>query len=315
MSKTFDVYNIIMVKVEEDDLMSFLLKNDIDDDAQPIYPLELLTEEIMSVIPEYAYADYEGNKIEQTKAYRKLREAAKAIYKIKEFNLMYKVYCSTNEKEREQARIELDKMPFRNRGEFGELILHFLLRDFKETTPLISKVYFKDSAGVPAHGFDAVHLSPHDEILWLGESKLYTDAKDGIRALVKDLDEHLKTDYLNEQFVLIGKNVKNNSIPNREFWMKKLAESGTLKDKLKFINIPMLCVYENDIYDKFYDTETDEALAYHKVNVRELKAYFDEKNKNPLRDRCNVVLFLLPIKSKEALVKRLHERLWHMQNM
>ena len=32
------------------------------------------------------------NKIEQTKAYRKLREAAKAIYKIKEFNLMYKVY-------------------------------------------------------------------------------------------------------------------------------------------------------------------------------------------------------------------------------
>lgn len=50
MSKTFDVYNIIMVKVE--------------DDAQSIYPLELLTEEIMSVIPEYAYADYEGNKIE-----------------------------------------------------------------------------------------------------------------------------------------------------------------------------------------------------------------------------------------------------------
>ena len=35
----------------------------------------------------------------------------------------------------------------------------------------------------------------------------------------------------------------------------------------------------NDIYDKFYDTETDEALAYHKVNVKELKAYFDEKNK------------------------------------
>ena len=78
MSKTFDVYNIIMVKVEEDDLMSFLLKNDIDDNAQPIYPLELLTEEIMSVIPEYAYADYEGNKIEQTKAYRKALKCFRA---------------------------------------------------------------------------------------------------------------------------------------------------------------------------------------------------------------------------------------------
>ena len=225
-----------MVKVEEDDLMSFLLKNDIDDNALPLYPLDLLTEEIMSVIPEYAYADYEGDKIEQIQAYKKLKEAAKAIYKIKEFDLMYKIYCSTDNEEREKAQAELDKMPFRNRGEFGELILHFLLRDFKGTTPLVSKVYFKDSAGVPAHGFDAVHISPDDEILWLGESKLYADAKEGIRALVKDLDEHLKTDYLNEQFVLIGKNIKNNSIPQRDVWIKKLTESGTLKDKLKFIN-------------------------------------------------------------------------------
>lgn len=58
MNKTFDVYNVIMVKVDEKDLMSFLLKNDIDDNAQSKYPLDLLTEEIISVFPEYAYADY-----------------------------------------------------------------------------------------------------------------------------------------------------------------------------------------------------------------------------------------------------------------
>lgn len=45
MNKTFDVYNVIMVKVDEKDLMSFLLKNDIDDNAQSKYPLDLLTEE------------------------------------------------------------------------------------------------------------------------------------------------------------------------------------------------------------------------------------------------------------------------------
>lgn len=315
MNKTFDVYNIIMVKVDEKDLMSFLLKNDIDDNAQSKYPLNLLTEEIMSVIPEYAYADYQGSRIGQTNAYKKLKEAANAIYKIKEFDLMYKAYCSTDVEERKRAKIELEKMPFRNRGEFGEIILHFLLRDFKNTIPLVSKVYFKDSSGVPAHGFDAVHISPDDEILWLGESKLYTDAKEGIKALVQDLDNHLKTDYLNDQFVLIGKNITNNSIPQRDIWIKKLTESGTLKDKLKFINISMLCVYENDIYDRFYDTESDEASKYHEVNVKELKSYFEERNKNPLREKCNVILFLLPIKSKEELVKRLHERLWHMQNM
>lgn len=44
--------------------------------------------------------------------------------------------------------------------EFIELLLHLLLREYKHTIPLISKVYFKDSAGVPAHGFDAVHITP-----------------------------------------------------------------------------------------------------------------------------------------------------------
>ena len=37
MNKTFDVYNVIMVKVDEKDLMSFLLKNDIDDKVMEFY--------------------------------------------------------------------------------------------------------------------------------------------------------------------------------------------------------------------------------------------------------------------------------------
>ena len=243
------------------------------------------------------------------------RDAASSIYKIKEFDLMRKVYLSPDSEERKSAMEELESMPFKNRGEFGELLLHFLLRDFKETTPLISKVYFKDSTGVPAHGFDAVHISPEDEVLWLGESKLYTNGKDGIKALIDDLDLHLKTDYLNAQFALIVKNLENNSIPQRKQWVEKLTASGTLKSKLKFINISMLCIYEHDIYDKFEDTETGEAVEYHKLNVRELKDYFDTKKKNPLSTRCNVILFLLPIKNKIELVKKLHEKLWHMQNM
>lgn len=57
-----------------------------------------------------------------------------------------RIYCSTDVEERKRAKIELEKMPFKNRGEFGEIILHFLLRDFKNTIPLVSKVYFKDSS-------------------------------------------------------------------------------------------------------------------------------------------------------------------------
>lgn len=311
MSKVFDTNDIILLKIDEEELTSFLLKMDIDDGGQPIFPIEQLTEEIISVIPEYVFAEYEGSNIPQNQVVRKLREAANSIYKIKHFELMRRYYINNDE----EAIEELKKLPYWNRGEFGELILHFLLRDFKGTIPLVSKVYFKDSSGVPAHGFDAVHISTEDEILWLGESKFYTNAKQGLDALIEDLNKHLKTDYLNDQFVLIKKNLNNNSIPQRKQWLEKLSGVGTLKDKLKMINIPMLCIYENDIYSKFSDTELVEAENYHKMNVKELKEYFDAKNTNPVRNRCNIILILLPIANKYELVKRLHERLWHMQSI
>lgn len=311
MERTFDRNNIFLLELDEDDLMSFLVKMDIDDNGQPLFPLELLTEEVIDVIPEYVFAEYKNTEITQNNATQLLREAAKSIYKIKQFELMRKVYMENDL----EAEKKLNELPYKNRGEFGELLLHFLLRDFKNTIPLVSKVYFKDAAGIPAHGFDAVHISPIEEILWLGESKLYSDGKQGILALVADLNKHLKTDYINDQFAIIKKNLQNDSIPGRDIWIKKLSAAGTLADKLKFINIPMLCVYENDVYEKFIDTALSDAGEYHKTNARELKMFFDSKNTNPLQNHCNVILFLLPIKCKKELVMRLHERLWHMQSM
>ena len=311
MSGKFDKYNLLITEIDEDDLLSFLVKMDIDDNGEPVFPLDLLTEEIIDVIPEYVFAEYKDTDITKQNATRLLRDAAKSIYKIKQFDLMKQAYLDNNE----EAKNELDKLPYNDRGEFGELLLHFILRDFKNTIPLVSKVYFKDSSGVPAHGVDAVHISVDEEILWLGESKLYTKGKLGIEELVKDINEHLKTNYLQEQFTIIAKNIYNNSIPHRNEWIEKLTSSGTLSDKLKFINIPMLCTYEHDIYNKFSDTTLQEAIDYHIINARDLKKHFDNKMSNPLSTRCNVILFLLPIKSKKDLVRRLHQRLWHMQNI
>lgn len=280
MSKIFDINDIVVLKVDKSDLVSYLLKLDIDDLGQPLYPLELFTEELISVIPEYVFAEYENPNIPQTQVVQKLREAAKSIYKIKEFDLMRKAYLEDDE----EAKNELDKLPYRKRGEFGELLLHFLLRDFRGTIPLVSKVYFKDSSGIPAHGFDSVHISPTEEILWLGESKLYTDAKQGLKELINDLDKHLKTDYLNDQFLLIKKNLKNNSIPQREEWIKKLSTCRQLKEKLKIINIPLLCVYENDVYSKIKEDPTFDFENYHELNVCDLKQYFDKNNNHPLKN-------------------------------
>jgi len=309
--KTFDKKNIILLKVEEADLNSFLVDMDIDDNGKPLYQLDYLSRTIINTIPEYVFANYEDPEIPQTDSVDKLREAARSIYKIKDYDLMRRWYL-------ENDQVAYDKLKDNGstrRGEFGELLLHLLLRDFKGTIPLVSKVYFKDAAGVPAHGFDAVHITPDDRILWLGESKFYTDSKRGIRELLADLSNHFKREYLEEQFLIIKKNLKNNSIPQRDEWIKTLNGSTKLSDRLQMINIPMLCTYPHDIYARFSDMNEADAISYHETNVHELKSYFATQNTHPLKSQLNVILLLFPIRQKKELVTKLHERLWHMQSM
>lgn len=52
------------------------------------------------------------------------------------------------------------------------LVLHMFLKEFKNTIPLISKMYFKDSFSQEAKGFDAVHVSQDSLTLWLGETNV-----------------------------------------------------------------------------------------------------------------------------------------------
>lgn len=311
MCRIFDKRKVILLKIDEPDLNSFLIDMDIDDSGINRYMLEEFAKVVMSVIPEYVYAQYSNDGIDSLNAVEKLREAAHSIYKIKEFDLMRKYYLEDDL----SAKQELDNSAYKNRGEFGELILHLLLRDFKGTIPLISKVYFKDSSGVPAHGFDTVHISPNEKVLWLGESKFYSNGKQGITELLKDLNSHFKKEYLGEQFVIIKKNLECNKIPQRQYWINELANCSKLRDKLNMINIPMLCTYENDIYTRYGDLANGDAVEYHELNVRGLKQYFDDENNHPLKSRLNIILLLFPVQNKKELIKLLHEKLWHMQNM
>ena len=272
VNRIFDKKNVILLKVNEDDLNTFLVDMDIDDEGNPKYCLDDFTKAICNTIPEYVFAQYEDPNIPQNDIVEKLREAAHCIYKIKDFQLM-KQWCVDKDI---NAYNELKRSSTAKRGEFGELLLHLILREFKHTIPLISKVYFKDSASVPAHGFDAVHVSTNEKI---------------------------------------KKNLDNNSIPGREEWIDTITNCTKLSDKLNIINIPMLCTYTHDIYKKFSDMNDPNAIAYHELNVRELKEYFDKQNKMPLKDRVNIILMLFPVNDKNELVINLHKRLWHMQNI
>ena len=83
-NRIFDKKNVILLKVNEDDLNTFLVDMDIDDEGNPKYCLDDFTKAICNTIPEYVFAQYEDPNIPQNDIVEKLREAAHCIYKIKD---------------------------------------------------------------------------------------------------------------------------------------------------------------------------------------------------------------------------------------
>jgi hypothetical protein len=93
-----------------------------------------------------------------------------------------------------------------SRGEAGELLLHAACRQEFGTQQLIARLYYKSSLDQQVHGFDCVHfrIGANGMIeLWLGESKLYSDATSAIAKARKSIKEHLDRGFLNSQKMLI----------------------------------------------------------------------------------------------------------------
>lgn len=308
MATPFDSEKIITQQINDTQLSTFLVGFDLTDEGEKQYRLKPLVRKLTQVIHEFAFGFHENLQTDNTESLNKLTEAAKSIYKIDAFQKVKDLYDNV-------GGIDDDlEDKYLRRGEFGELILHLLLRDFYRTIPLLSKIYFKDSLGHAVHGFDSVHIQEDTKTLWLGESKIYTNGKKGIKELITDIKEHFKSDYLDSEFMLISKKIKHlDNIPEKDYWLNLLTDSRTLKDRLETINIPLLCTYQCDIF-KTHDDETKrEFIEEYLAEMKELKEYFDKNNDHPLKANLNIILLLFPVQNKTELVKALHNKLSMLQ--
>lgn len=251
---------------------------------QKEFRLKELVDVIRKVIPEFSLGYYEGVSIPHNLVVEKLKEAAE------------KIYLTDN---------------YKRRGEFGELILHLLLRDFCETIPLVSKIYFKDSSNHNVHGFDAIQVSSSNGIkkLWLGESKLYGSGKTGVAELAKDFTEHVQADYLRTEFNLITNKLPE-SVPDIEHWRNLIDKHQRLDTIFSSIVVPMVCTYTSDIFKNHKD-DCSEYLDDFKKECDDLLSHFEGKLVNP--HNVEVILMLLPVKSKDELNQSLDHRLKSMQ--
>lgn len=305
----FNSQKVIKQSISCGDWYTYLVGFDINDDGSMEYRWKPLINTLTNVIPEFAFGFHEGTETKNTELINRISDAARAIYKIDEFKFVKDIYLNG-------GRIEDDDIPnkYLKRGEFGELILHLLLRDYHSTIPLLSKIYFKDSYGHTVHGFDAVHIEPKTKTLWLGESKLYTNGKSGIKELIKDIKEHILRDYLYDEFTIVSKKIKLfDDIPEKDYWLEVLDQSTTLAEQLKSITIPLLCTYTSENFSKYNDETLEEFIHDYEKEVRDLKEYFDSNNDHKLKARINTILILFPVKCKTELVRRLHEKLSILQ--
>lgn len=308
MATPFNSEKIISHKINEAELSTFLVGFDINNNGDKEYRLKPLIEKLIHVIHEFAFGFHEGATTENTETLTRLTEAAKSIYKIDAFQKIKDIYANDGELDDDVQ----DK--YLRRGEFGELILHLLLRDFHKTTPLLSKIYFKDSFGHTVHGFDAVHIQEETKTLWLGESKLYKDGKRGVKELIKDIEEHFKSDYLESEFLIVSKKLKHfDNIPEKDYWLDIMSKSTKLIDQLETINIPLLCTYNSDLFSNHDDENSVTFIREYIEEMRGLKKYFDSQNNHPLKTKLNIILILFPVQNKVELVKGLHHKLSLLQ--
>lgn len=307
-SHPFGSNSVITQQINDPDFNVFYIGFDLNREGEFEYRWVPFINTLQNVILEFALGY--TTKIDPTRVASLLCDAANAIYKIDEF-------CEVRDRCENDLDIDDEDLALKylKRGEFGELILHLLLRDYHNTIPLISKIYFKDSFGHTVHGFDAVHVDPDSKTLWLGESKLYTKGKNGVAQLIKDIKEHIEYDYLRDEFSLISKKVlKITNIPDKEYWINLMSENNTLVNVFNRVVLPLACTYSSDVYNDHIQI-SDEFFSELENEVNELKEYFDSNYTHVYKDYLTIILILFPLKSKKEFVKRMHKKLARLQEI
>ena len=199
---------------------------------------------------------------------------------------------------------------FKNRGEVGEIILHAAIRQEFNTIPLISKIYYKDSANDTVKGFDCAHVVDNNDKfeLWLGEVKLYQDFAQGARDVCAEIEKHTKNDYLRKEFIAICNKVDDKH-PSSKKAVSLLSKNTSLDKIFPNIVIPVLITYESKSIANYHEI-CNEFMDSIKVEIRSLYDYFKEKLPTT---KANIHLLTIPLGQKKELLDAFDKELGRLR--
>jgi hypothetical protein len=202
---------------------------------------------------------------------------------------------------------------YERRGEFGELLLHAVIRQEFDSLPAISKVFFKDTPNATVHGFDAVHVVV-DEAggleLWLGEVKFYGDVSGAMTAVAAELRAHTERNWLRTEFLAISNKI-DDSWPHAEALRDLIHRSRPIEEIFERIRVPVLLTYDSETVGAARKSDSTYTAAF-ETEVRELQRRFARRR---LPTEVVIHLLLVPLADKRRLVQALDERLRHYREL
>ena len=195
---------------------------------------------------------------------------------------------------------------FKNRGEFGELLLHAIIRETYNTIPAISKIYYKDGPNETVKGFDAVHVVVTDDTLelWLGEVKFYNNISKAISDVIKELKQHSNIRYVRNEFLAITNKI-DAEWPHADRLKTLLHPHTSLDDVFSNTCIPVLLTYDSSVLTR-YDNKCNEYVQEISEELQKNhKIFCDKLGDFPL----TIHLFLFPLNTKAELINSLESKL------
>jgi hypothetical protein len=200
---------------------------------------------------------------------------------------------------------------YKGRGEFGELMLHAVIRHEFQTDIAVSKIFFKDRANDTVKGFDCVHISRAPDgllDLWLGEAKFYTRRSEAIASAAEGLREHLERDYLREEFAFVVDKL-DPSFPYSNELIALLDGERALDQIVSRIHVPVFLAYDAKLIAEHREVgpEFESAMKAEAEAARE--SLLDQLGKTPLPQVVVIDLIILPVEDKQRLAELLHKEL------
>lgn len=203
---------------------------------------------------------------------------------------------------------------FKRRGEFGELLLHAVVREIWKSEPAVSKIYYKDSPNETVKGFDAVHLvcpSGGDLEILLGEVKFYNSIDSAMTTVAKELRDHFENDdWLKAEFAAVTRKV-DPSWPRAKEFKELLHRRKTLDEIASQIRVPVLLTYDSECaaaHSKCDDAYREQFEA----EILDIRERFAAKN---LPQDIVIDLLLVPMREKKELLKILESKLRSWQGL